>query len=323
MSLQGEIRSVKPRSESGSAIHSILVSFAITLVSILGFAESALAQIVVNTTADFELPDPDPNQGLTSLREAILLCDGLCLITFNIPAEDPGFDGETGTFAIRLNPALGPLPGLPSDVHIDGTSQAAFLGDSNPDGPEIIIDGSQLDAPAPGFEINNRSNVTIRHLVIQGFPGHGILIRGFDFPSNNSIIGNYIGTNAQGTATVPNKGDGIHLEGSVVSTLIRDNLIGGNDGWGVFADVFYGDNNSNRLQSNGIGSSFSGETLGNRMGGVHLDSFGDSIGIPLLFIIDGVENDSRTPGARSRPIERAERGTTLRRNPESRSPSGR
>jgi uncharacterized repeat protein (TIGR01451 family) len=309
MYLQREIRSASVHSESGSAIRSILISFAITLVALFGFAEAGMAQ-VVNTTADYAF---DEDQEVTSLREILqspfFFCDGPCTITFNIPIEDPGYDEATGTFTIRLDPLLGPLPPLEQfGLHIDGTSQAIFLDlDSNPAGPEIVIDGSQLAAPAHGFEIINASNTIINHLVIHGFPGHGIVVRGLDFfPSDNSIIGNYIGTNVRGTGAVPNTGNGIHLEGNVVNTVVRNNLIGGNGGWGVFADVFYGDNNNNRIRDNKIGAGFGGENLGNGLGGVHLDSFADAVGFPQLFLIDGATDPSLNSGTRSRPVGRGE-----------------
>ncbi|MFN2443288.1 MAG: right-handed parallel beta-helix repeat-containing protein, partial [Thermoanaerobaculia bacterium] len=307
MSLQGEIRSTSVQ-ESGSALRSILISFAITLVSLFGFAESALAQIVVNTTADYAIVDPDANQTVTSLREGLQnsfnFCDGPCTIIFNITTDDPGYDGTT--FTITLDKALGALPPLPqSDLYIDGTSQATFLKfDSNPNGPEIVIDGSQLDAPAHGFEINDMSNCTIDHLVIQGFPGHGILIiGGLNFTSNNAIFRSYIGTNAQGSGAAPNAGDGIHLTSFVTSTRIFNNLISGNTGYGVYAGLLSGDN---LIDGNAIGADASLLLpLGNGLGGIYLDSPYNRVGFDA-FRIGKASTETANLPMRSRPIGRDE-----------------
>src|SRR5919197_5396978 len=100
-------------------------------------AQPASTLVVTNTNDD----------GPGSLRQALLDANGdgtASTIVFHIPATDPGFDGQT--FTIRLT---GSALGLSEDrTTIDASTQTAFTGDTNPQGPEVAIDGS-LSNQAP------------------------------------------------------------------------------------------------------------------------------------------------------------------------------
>jgi CSLREA domain-containing protein len=99
---------------------------------------------------------------------------------------------------------------------------------------------------------------------------------------SNSIIGNFIGTDVNGTARLSNRGNGVWSQGLNMS--IASNLISGNLGDGVHIyGVFYGssDVNTTTVQANLIGTARNGETddLGNRGHGVFVyKSSGNSIG---------------------------------------------
>jgi parallel beta-helix repeat protein len=50
---------------------------------------------------------------------------------------------------------------------------------------------------------------------------------------NNHVIGNLIGVNAAGSQAIPNRG-GIHLDGLITGSVIRDNVISGNRTTGIY-----------------------------------------------------------------------------------------
>ncbi|MCA1733894.1 MAG: right-handed parallel beta-helix repeat-containing protein, partial [Acidobacteria bacterium] len=194
-----------------------------------------------------------------------------------------------------------------ANLTIDGASQTAFSGDTNLAGPEIVINGEQLNALAHGLVVDGSlSSVTkcvINDLVIQGFPGDGIRVVGGFFTSDMTIARSHLGTNATGTAAVPNAGDGIHLGSSATRTRILGNLISGNTGYGVYAGLSSGDN---RIESNIIGGDASGgQGLGNGLGGIYLGSQFNSVGLNP-FQYDAAMTETDDPPMRSRAIGRGE-----------------
>jgi hypothetical protein len=105
--------------------------------------------------------------------------------------------------------------------------------------------------------------------VISGNGSDGVRIAGtFGFVSSSVI-----GTNAAGTAAIPNDNDGVALNNTGVVT-VNDNVISGNTGAGVSALNEGPDVNSNKI---GVGSD--GTTaIPNGAGGIDLDSTGTHIG---------------------------------------------
>jgi len=94
-----------------------------------GVRALALVILVVTNTSD---------SGAGSLRQAILNAnvDGMPdQIVFNIPLADPGFAG--GVFTIKPTTALPVV--FEDGTSIDGATQTAFTGDTNPTGPEVVI----------------------------------------------------------------------------------------------------------------------------------------------------------------------------------------
>ena len=194
---------------------------------ILSVTEPELAidesQVVVNSTtdaADFggslkvrNLPGPD---GVVSLREAIVASNntsGPQLIQFNISTSDDGFNGDVFT----IQP-LSALPALTDNgITIDGVSQTLFSGDSNPDGPEIVLDGSSVD-DGTGVDIASNEHI-VRGLVIHSFAT--CLQAGHEGDSNITVTRCYIGTDETG-AIPKRQSQGISVSGSNV-------VIGGED----------------------------------------------------------------------------------------------
>lgn len=179
---------------------------------------SPLAPVTVTTTAD---------SGAGSLREAVNTANQTAntTITFNIPNTDPGFDGKV--FLIRLTT---PLPAITKDMTvIDGSTQTASTGDTNPSGPEIVIDGSQATINSSGLTIQSQ-NCAINAVNIRNFfSASGILIDG---GQNTTITNSYIGTDETGSSTAGNL-TGIRLQNSannntVGGTVSTGNVVSGN-----------------------------------------------------------------------------------------------
>jgi CSLREA domain-containing protein len=105
----------------------------------------------------------------------------------------------------------------------------------------------------------------------------GIDIFGATVPTNNLVQGNFIGTNATGTAALPNIGPGILLEGNNNTvggtTAGAGNLISGNSGAGV--EIRFG--LSNVVEGNLIGTDATGKSPAANTGvGILVNSGGSS-----------------------------------------------
>jgi Calx-beta domain/SdrD B-like domain len=213
---------------------------------------------------DFNNVDPytvtnTNDSGPGSLRQAILNANahpGLDMISFSI-----GIGGQT------IGPASA-LPVITDSVIIDGTSQPGFAGL-----PLIELNGSQVTS-GDGLRIA-ASNGLVRGLVINRFGWNGIAIDG---GSNNSIAGNYLGTDASGTQALGNGNFGVALfngakfnhvgtNGDGVGDAGEGNVISGNLWSGV--GVVGTGTDSNTVAGNYIGTNASGTTtLGNGNNGV-------------------------------------------------------
>jgi len=179
---------------------------------------------------------------------------------------------------------------------IGGTSAAARnvisgnLGDgvhlSGSDSSGMLIQGNYIGTDATGALDLGNSGVGVNLFwgpsgnviggttagagnVISGNGGHGVAMEGIWFPhggeqfSNaNRVEGNFIGTNAAGTAAVANDGDGVALleftNGNVIggTALGAGNVISGNLGDGV--RLSGSANNLNRVEGNLIGTNAAG-----------------------------------------------------------------
>ena len=129
---------------------------------------TAPAPIVVNTTNDTN--DGNCNAAHCSLREAFnKVNDGAnAPVEFDIPSTDSGFDGTVWT----IRPGV--LPVLIEALHLDGTTQTANQGDTNPAGPEIVLDGSSAGSGAIGIDLDDVGSSSVVGIVISNWRQAGL-----------------------------------------------------------------------------------------------------------------------------------------------------
>jgi len=176
------------------------------------------------------------NDGAGSLRQAILDanadCAGHepCAIAFRISEAS-----ETPWKTIRIT---SPLPTLTAhQLRIDGSTQTAFFGDTNPDGPEIEISGGgRVDGD--GLPIMPCVN-EVANLAIGGFLRDAISMTDAQ-GCGGELHHLYLGTDPTGSFARPN---GRGISGAIRSTTallyggalnIHDCVISGNTGSGIF-----------------------------------------------------------------------------------------
>ena len=168
------------------------------------------------------------------------------------------------------------------------------LADVMAKGGPIEVDNNRIGTNADGTADLGRSTgvylglgageSVVRDNLVSGF-GVGVELLG----DHNTVVGNRVGTNAEGTAAIPN-GDGINVEGGDYNTIGgtepgEGNLISGNAYEGL--QLEHGDNApeeagpavGNRVLGNLIGVDASGEIpLRNDMNGIALRSERNTIG---------------------------------------------
>lgn len=197
-------------------------------------------------------------QGTCTLRDALTWSNaqpGPETIQFAIPG--PGVRTITPTSA---------LPEV-NDVILDGTTQPGYAGL-----PLIELDGTSA-GPVSGLVVTGGS-VAIRGFIVNRFGGDGIRLDGF---SRNVVQGNFVGTNAAGTAGAMNSGAGIRALADV------DNLIGGStalDRNVISSNLMHGIlmRSNTRVLSNYIGLDRTGTVpLGNGGAGVFNDHGSHSV----------------------------------------------
>lgn len=259
--------------------------------------------LLVTNTAD---------AGAGSLRQAMLdanaLCTpGPCRIKFAIPAPVP----PEGWFTII--PAT-ELPRLTARrVIVDGLTQTALTGDTNPAGPEIAIDGHLA---LRGLEIHSSCDAMVQGLAIGNFiGGDGLWVSSNEpcpegsGPDRRVVARNHIGVDPSGSVAWPNN-RGLNLNGAV-GVLVTGNDISRNVRSGVWMwdglSATLGDNIIDRNGKSGIflgPEVMSAEVTGNTITGhpdmgvaiargaglieVRRNSIRDNLGLGIDWGLDGV-----------------------------------
>jgi CSLREA domain-containing protein len=222
----------------------LIALLGLTLAVAASPAFAVPAAIVVNSTAD----TTDPNDHLCTLREAIISANtntasgnvaGECVagvasptvdtINFNIPDTDSGCTGTPKVCTIK--PADLNWPHVTGPVKIDGYSQHGSSVNTLAVGDDAVLlielDATNLTQPAiylnGPFLVGDSSGSTIQGLVISHINNgnSGICSACYGGGSNNdTITGNFIGTDATGTAvTSPAGSYAIELNGSTGSII--------------------------------------------------------------------------------------------------------
>ncbi len=211
---------------------------------------TSIAALLANRGAD----------GRISLREAILAANN----TANVGGADRIFFSIAGAGPHTINVGAGGLPTITGALVIDGTSEPSFTST-----PVIELNGSGAGASSGLVLDAGSSGSTIRGLTINRFGLSGIRILA---SSNNTVAGNFLGSNAAGTAGLGNQ-VGVYITGSSTNNVIGGataadrNIISANTVDGV--QVFGAGTSGNVIRGNIIGLDVTGTVdLGNTNQGV-------------------------------------------------------
>jgi hypothetical protein len=187
-----------------------------------------------------------------------------------------------GTASVKTIKPASALPTITDPVTIDGYTQpgasANTLAEGNDAVLKIVLNGTDA-GPSHGLVIE-ASDSTIKGLVINRFAGSGVLLSGSG-ATGNKVLGNFVGTNADGTADLDNGGDGVEIFDASDNTVggaraAARNVISGNTDDGV---ELQGDTLGNEVLGNFIGTTANGiEALGNGDDGVHILGEGNTLG---------------------------------------------
>lgn len=208
--------------------------------------------------------------GIGSLRQAILDAnanEGPDGIFFPIPGDD-----------LHVITPQSELPILVGPTIVTGLTEEGSSCSSWPPTLRVVIDGFQAGPDANGLRLLGDDSL-VAGLVIRNFTGFGIDIQNNE---NTLVRCNFIGTNASGTAALPNAAGGIRVFSSVNSeiggTLVsRRNLISGNGGAGV---EVAGDSSGTEMIGNYIGTDATGMAALPNTVGVRSNSPDVTIGGP-------------------------------------------
>jgi hypothetical protein len=249
------------RRRSGRVAAPVCVRVAALLLLITLAAGPARAAIFTVDRTD-DLGDSNPGNGTCSVGGAPPRC------TFRAALQEASLAaGAPHTISFAILPAgaktisiTAALPQIRQRVTIDGTTQTGSVG------------GIEISAAACGANAaldlgTGSSGSTIRGLVVNRCPSRAIRVIG---SNNNVIVGNYLGTDATGTAARGN-GTGIYIEssGNTVggTAAAARNVISGNTTDGV--QVYGAPAVNNSILGNLIGLDASGNLdLGNANTGV-------------------------------------------------------
>lgn len=176
--------------------------------------------------------------GEGSLRDAIERANAsdcgneMCWITFIVPPDQL-------TNGVAVFEPLSLLPPLMGSVHVDGTSQSWFQGETNGDDLEIEIRGTYAGDSSGlqlGTDEDRTGSAVVSDLVVRGFQRDGIVVHLADRSQSGStrvLIKDVLVTG--------NRGNGVALlaEGAEADTqtMIDSSFIGRNEGNGVRIDA--------------------------------------------------------------------------------------
>ncbi len=224
----------------------------------------------------FELVTATADSGAGSLRQAITTANGLTnnptWIVFNIPISDSGYSSGDWTIS-----PLSALPSLSAEIVLDGTTQPGFTT-----APIIVLSGTSAGPSAAGVTVvAGGTGSRVRGFVVNDFAQDGIDLDG---ASNTTVEGNFIGTNAAGTAVLANGGNGVDINsGASGNTIGATTALGRNviSSDGLRLVYIVSGSNDNVVEGNYIGTDATG-TVGLPTGtgytAVYVATAGNTIG---------------------------------------------
>jgi parallel beta-helix repeat protein len=262
------------------------LTFAILLLAALAVAvflalnrPGAQASPDVTITVDSTADTNTRNNRLT-LREAMMLATGRLYVN-ELTEEE--CDQVSGTWwvshpqrlchtndesfiyspeTVVFHPFVFP-PASPATIALSGELPSLDTGDDTVDGSGAGVAVEGRGAGHDCFVVESDNNA-IKRLVIHGCGDTGVLVRG----RNNTVAGNYIGTNASGDAD-PN-GNGIEIASGDENVIDR-NVISGNE---VGVSITGGERNI--VAGNYIGTNAAGDAAIPNNVGVHIRLVGQN-----------------------------------------------
>jgi hypothetical protein len=237
--------------------------------TLAGFAALGLVSSPAAYALGFTVTNTN-DSGAGSLRQAIISANaspGPHFIEFNIP----------GTGVKTISPTS-PLPILNQRIFINGYSQPGASVNTLATGNNAVLlielNGMNAGAAANGLSIN-AAQCDIAGLIINRFGNYGISVSS----ANNVIRGNFIGTNAAGTAALGNM-IGVGVANGSAGNLIGGsgaatrNVISGNTSIGIALR-----GTGNTVKNNYVGTNASGTAaVGNTGPGVEIGGANNTIG---------------------------------------------
>jgi hypothetical protein len=261
-----------------------------------------------SATVQFGLTVTNTNDsGVGSLREAIDLANGHANSLNPASAPDTMSFNIPGSGVQTISPASA-LPAITDPVIIDGYTQPGTSPNTNAIDDAsasmrglngtLLIRLSGAAVTGNGLTVSTNSS-TVRGLIVDGFQQSGIAVNG----NNNTISGDYIGTDPAGAVASGNNQWGVYLYGGATGNVVgtngdgtndaaERNLIGGNGYGGV--GINGAGTNGNIVAGDFIGTTAAGTAaIGNANRGV--DIFGGAqnnrIGTNSDGVNDGAERN--------------------------------
>ena len=219
----------------------------------------------------FFVTDTTPGALGAAIDQANLSCtdEYPCKVAFRL-----GTPPASGYFTLKPVTAMPKITG--KNISIDGTTQTRLTGDTNPNGPEVFIDGSD-STWEDALAFNEPCGLEIAGLAIGNFKNAAVTISGElgtdnrlpcqTFLNARIVHDNYLGVDPSGTQPAPN-GRGVvfneHLFQSVAAQ-ITNNVISANRRSGIWIGRSIGGS----IAGNRIGLDIHNQPLGNGASGIY------------------------------------------------------
>ncbi|HEX3110852.1 MAG TPA: right-handed parallel beta-helix repeat-containing protein [Thermoanaerobaculia bacterium] len=191
-----------------------------------------------------------------------------CRVAFRL-----GTPPASGYFTLKPVNALPKITG--KLISIDGTTQTRLTGDTNPDGPEVFIDGSD-STWEDALAVDEPCAADIAGLAIGNFKNAAVTVSGEltadnRLPCNSflprTVHDNYLGVDPTGTQPAPN-GRGVVINDrlfAAVATKVTNNVISANRRSGIWIGRAAGES----ISGNRIGLDIHNQPLGNGASGIY------------------------------------------------------